>query len=334
MIHPSSIRLKQCEAVTTKVSRVLNISRTAVICAILLTAVSGCSKTGAPSSARSDGVLRIAVPQDPKTLNPILTSSTIDASVQRLMFEPLISADAQGREVPILAAQVPSIENGGISRDGLTIMYHLRPNLHWSDGVPLTSKDVAFSWTAVMNPDNDVVSRHGYDDIARVDIPGDTTVVVHLRAPLASFVNTFFAESDSPYDVLPAHVLERYPNLNQIPFNDRPDVVDGPFKFVRWLHGDRVTLAANDSFFMGKPKLRGIEVQTVAQRGHGRESAANGRGRLLVPDLDHDLPNLARDSRHAPGVVEHERVRRNGVQHAPQADERSAFSSGNRLRNR
>ena len=227
-------------------------------------AFTGCAKSGAPAGTVNDGILRMAVPQDPKTLNPILTSSTIDGSVQRLMFEPLISADAQGHEVPILAAAVPSMENGGISRDGLTITYHVRPGVRWSDGVPLTSRDVAFTWTAVMNPDNNVVARHGYDDIARIDIPTDRIVVVHLRKPLAAFIDTFFAESDSAYDVLPAHVLERYPNINQAAFNSRPDVTDGPFKFVRWLHGDRITMVANDKFFMGKPKLRGIEVQTVA----------------------------------------------------------------------
>lgn len=226
--------------------------------------LAGCSRSGAPGTTTGDGVLRMAVPQDPKTLNPILASSTIDGSVQRFLFEPLLSADSQGRTVPILAEKVPTLENGGISRDGLTITYTLRPGLRWSDGVPITSKDVAFTWTAVMNPDNNVVSRHGYDDVARIDIPADRTIVVHLRKPLAAFVNTFFAESDSAYDILPAHLLEHYSNLNQIAFNNAPTVTDGPFRFVRWLHGDRIELVANDKFFMGRPKLRGITVQTVA----------------------------------------------------------------------
>jgi peptide/nickel transport system substrate-binding protein len=205
----------------------------------------------------------MAVPADPKTLNPLLASSTIDGSIQRLMFEPLISADSRGRETPVLAAQVPSLENRGISRDGLTVIYHLRRGMRWTDGAPVTSEDVAFSWTAVMNPENNVVSHHGYDDVSRVDIPDAHTVVVHLRSPLASFVDTFFAESDAPYDIVPAHVLQRYPNLNTVAFNSAPRVSDGPFRFVRWMHGDRVVLAANEQFFLGKPKLRGIEVQTV-----------------------------------------------------------------------
>jgi peptide/nickel transport system substrate-binding protein len=239
-------------------------SRLAILCIAALALLPACAKTGSTVSAPNDGILRMAVPQDPKTLNPILTSSTIDASVQRLMFEPLISSDPQGRLVPILVETVPGMENGGISRDGLTITYHLRRGMRWTDGKPITSWDVAWSYTAVMNPDNNVVARHVYDDVERIDTPTNTTVVVHLKKPLASFVDSFFSESDSPYDVLPAHVLSQYKNLNQVPFNTAPAVSDGPFKFVKWLHGDRIVLTANEHFFMGKPKLRGVEVLTVA----------------------------------------------------------------------
>jgi ABC-type transport system substrate-binding protein len=151
--------------------------------------------------------LRIAIEQDVKTLNPTLSATTVDNFVQRLMFEPLISADAHGTPVPILAAGVPSLANGGISRDGLTVVYHLRRSPHWSDGVAVTSADVKFSWSAIMNPNNNAVSRHGYDDVAAIDTPGPYTVVVHLKHPFAPFVNTFFAESDQPYMIVPAHVL-------------------------------------------------------------------------------------------------------------------------------
>lgn len=207
--------------------------------------------------------LRIAVPQDAKTLNPILASNTIDGFVQRFMFEPLISANAQGEPVPMLASTVPTRENGGISRDGLTVTYHLRHDARWTDGVPVTGRDVRFSWQAIMNGQNDAVSRHGYDDVTHIDTPDDYTVVVHLKKPFAPFVNTFFAESDQPYTVVPAHVLSKYRSINQVSFDSRPDVTDGPFRFKTWVHGDHIVLAANDAFFMGKPHLRRIVIQVV-----------------------------------------------------------------------
>jgi peptide/nickel transport system substrate-binding protein len=229
--------------------------------------LSGCTKTGTGANGRHSwtkpGVLRIAVSEEPKTLNPLLSANTVEGFVTRFMFEPLISADAHGNPVPILVTTVPSQANGGISSDGLTIRYRLRPDAKWSDGVPVTSRDVAWSWSAILNPNNDVVARHGYDDIRSIDTPDARSVVVHLKRPFAPFVSTFFAESDQPYDVLPAHVLSRYPDINRIPFNNAPTVGDGPFSFVAWKHGDNVLLTANHSFFEGPPALHSIEIHFV-----------------------------------------------------------------------
>lgn len=209
------------------------------------------------------GELRIAIQQDVKNLNPLLNSNTTDGMIARLMFEPLVSADAKGNTVPILVTEVPTGQNGGISKDGLTVTYHMRKDAKWTDGVPVTSKDVKFSYDAIMNPKNNIISRNGYDDIAKLDTPDDNTVVVHLKQKFAPFVNTFFAESDQPYPVAPAHVLSKYPDINTIPFNNSPDVSDGPFKFVRWVHGDHIELAANPNFFIAKPKLDRITIRIV-----------------------------------------------------------------------
>ncbi len=179
------------------------------------------------------------------------------------MFEPLLAADDKGNPVPILATSVPTIENGGVSKDGLTVTYRLRRGAKWTDGVPVTSKDVKWSWQAIMNPNNNVVSRHGYDYVKSVDTPDDHTVVVHLKEQFSPFVNTFFAMSDQPMPVAPEHVLSKYPDINQISFNDRPTVSDGPFKFAEWARGDHITLVRNDGFFMGRPRLNKIEVRIV-----------------------------------------------------------------------
>ena len=179
------------------------------------------------------------------------------------MFEPLLSADSHGSPVPMLAAVVPTQANGGISSDGLTIRYRLRRNVHWSDGVPVTARDVIWSWWAIMNGNNDVVSRHGYDDVLSIDAPDPNTLTVHLRRPFSPFVNTFFGESDQPYDVVPAHILAKYPDINRIPFDAAPSVSDGPFTFERWQRGDRIILDANREFFEGRPALRQVAIEFV-----------------------------------------------------------------------
>ena len=130
----------------------------------------GSGVVGGRHSWTHPGVLRVAVQQDLKNLNPLLNSNTTDVFVDRLMFEPLLTADPKGNALPMLAAQVPTLENGGISSDGMTITYHLR-KARWTDGVAVTSGDVKWSWQAIMNPDNNVVSRHGYDYVASIDTP-------------------------------------------------------------------------------------------------------------------------------------------------------------------
>ncbi|HKE36818.1 MAG TPA: peptide ABC transporter substrate-binding protein, partial [Candidatus Baltobacteraceae bacterium] len=239
----------------------------ALACVLAVAALAACSRVANGGGGRLPGtvpgILRIAIQQDVKNLNPLLNSNTTDGFIDLLMDEPLLWADDKGNPVPALAMVVPAQDNGGISSDGLTITYHLRKDAKWSDGVPVTSKDVKWSWQAIMNPSNNVVSRHGYDFVKSIDTPDDFTVVVHLKQRFSPFVNTFFAMSDQPYPVAPAHVLSKYSDINQVPFNNEPNVSDGPFRFAEWSHGDHISLVRNENFFMGTPALRRIEIKIV-----------------------------------------------------------------------
>ena len=201
--------------------------------------------------------LRVGSGQVPRTLNPILATETVESAIGRLTTDVLVTANAHGDLVPGIARDVPTVANGGISTDGLTITYHLRRGVKWHDGAPFTSHDVQFSFDAIMNRDNDVISRHGYDVIARVDTPDPLTVVFHLRRRFAPFVATVFSESDSPYGIIPAHLLAGYRSLNDVPYNAAP-IGTGPYKFVRWLRGDRIEFERNDNYFGGRPKIKRI----------------------------------------------------------------------------
>jgi peptide/nickel transport system substrate-binding protein len=198
----------------------------------------------------------------PETLDPILSTSQFEIQAEALALDPLVATDPDGHDVPILASTVPTLRNGGISADGLTIVYHLRRGVVWQDGAPFTSRDVRFTWRAIMNRDTAVATRHGYDDIARIDTPDAYTAIFHLKRRFAPAVHTFFAHSDSPIAILPAHVLERYHDLNNVPFNSRP-IGTGPYRIVRWLRGDRIEYVANDRYFLGKPGLARIVVHLI-----------------------------------------------------------------------
>ena len=97
--------------------------------------------------------------------------------------------------MPEVAREVPTVANRGISADGTRITFHLRHGVRWQDGIPLTSRDVVFTYRAVMNPRNAIPSRYGYDRISSVEAPDPYTVVVMTRsAVFADRVDSFSAE--------------------------------------------------------------------------------------------------------------------------------------------
>ena len=207
--------------------------------------------------------LRVGIQSTPNTLNGILAANTTESMINRLIFDPLVSVDPTGKnQVPILAAEVPTLENGGISKDGLTITYHLRRNVLWHDGVPFTSEDVRFTWDAIVNGKNNVIATTGYNLVKAVDTPDKYTAVFHMKRRFSPAVNTLFGESDDPYEILPAHLLASLPNVNAIPFNAAP-VGTGPFKLKQWARGDHLELVPNDKYFLGAPKLNRIVIKII-----------------------------------------------------------------------
>ncbi len=233
---------------------------------LVLSACTRIPSSEVPAAARHawtiPDTLRMATGIVPRTLNPLLSSETSELAIDRLFGDLLVTVDEHGAFVPDLAAEVPSTSNGGISADGLTIRYRLREHVRWQDGQPFTSADVKFTYDAIMNPRNDVVSRHGYDVVAHVETPDAHTIVFHLKHRFAPFVATVFGESDGPFCILPAHLLAQRASINEGPYNAMP-IGTGPFRVVRWLRGNRIELARNDDYFMGRPKLKSIIISFV-----------------------------------------------------------------------
>ena len=164
-----------------------------------------------------------------------------------------------GRPLPELAIVVPSQQNGGISRDGKTITWHLRKDAKWSDGAPFTSADVAFSVALIKDPATIITDKHDFLFIQRVDTPNAQTAVFHLTRPYGLAIHAYFASDGFP--LAPKHLLEGK-NVNTDPFWDAP-VGAGPFKIVRFIRGERVELARNPLYFRGQAKLEKIVFKII-----------------------------------------------------------------------
>ncbi len=234
----------------------------------LLLFVAACSH-GARVNA-PPGTVRFAIAADPTTLDPLFLTpdaASVDQQIARLLFEPFVDLDARGKLVPVLLREVPTLSNGGISADGRTIVYHLRRGVRWSDGRPVTSADVLFTLHAILDPKNPVRTREGYKLIDRAVAPNAHTVVLHLKKAWAPAVATFFSYGIEPYAVVPAHVLARVRSLRTARFNGDPTVSDGPYRFVSWRRGDRLTFRANPLYWRGAPKIRRIVARIVTDPG-------------------------------------------------------------------
>ena len=225
----------------------------------------GCSKVSSGAGNGNPwtihGVVRIGAYEDLDNLNPVLSDELYATNVFQLIYSGLIDYDDHGNPVPDLAIAVPTQQNGGISADGKTITYHLRRGVRWSDGAPLTSADVRFTWQQILNPRNNVSYRYPFDQARSVETPDPYTVVVHLDAPSAPFVANFM-RNGSIGSIIPKHLLDGYADLNHVAFNTKP-VGSGPFLMRRWDPGSMIDLVPNPLYFRGAPKLAEIQYRII-----------------------------------------------------------------------
>jgi len=238
----------------------------AALALVLPPALTACSRvttsTSAPNQGGIPGTLRYAI-NGVGSLNPLNQTNTQEVDLDMFLYGWFFYVDDHGRFVPDLATEVPSYANGGISRDGRTLVYHLRRGVKWQDGAPFDARDVIFTERAILNPRNNVFSREGWDRITSIEALDDYTVRVTLKEPYAPALATFFVPyQHSGYPVLPAHLLQRYADLNQVPFNGHP-VGTGPFRLRAWVRGDRVEFEANPLYWRGPPKLKRVVAKIV-----------------------------------------------------------------------
>jgi peptide/nickel transport system substrate-binding protein len=228
--------------------------------ALALTSVSSTACQTSTGRAHSSHELRVADWGDPSSLNPLLAHDQDTIGFDLLVVQTLVGLDAANRIVSVLVTRVPSRANGDISPDGKTIVYHLRRGVRFADGKPLTSRDVAFTFHAIMDGRNPVLSQDAYRRIASLLTPDSQTVIVHLRAPWNAAVRELFAQSDFAFGILPAHAFGSTA-LQGAPWEEHA-FGSGPFRVTSWRRGDRVILEPNP-YFSPRPKLTRIELRML-----------------------------------------------------------------------
>jgi peptide/nickel transport system substrate-binding protein len=216
----------------------------------------GCGPSDGGSRGRSgrgpsNELLIVGYDREPDTLNRFSTHILED--IQTCVIEGLTITDDRMNVVPLLATEVPTLENGGVRlRDdgGMDVTWKLRPGVKWHDGVPFTSADVKFTVDAINDPSYNPESTDGFDRITSVDTPDSLTAVVHYREVYAPYAIQFIRGA------LPKHVLEGRDIDRANDYNRKP-LGTGPYRVAEWRTGEYILLERAPNYWRGAelPKI-------------------------------------------------------------------------------
>jgi peptide/nickel transport system substrate-binding protein len=216
--------------------------------------------TYAPTKRGGGGTVRVLWWQGATHLNPHFAGGTKDQDGSRIFYEPLGAYDPDGNIVPILAAEVPSLQNGGVSKDGLSVTWKLKKNVQWHDGKPFTADDVVFNWEYAADPATAAVTVGQYADIKSIDKLDAHTVKITFKNPTPFWSAPFCGPTGQ---IIPKHVFEPFKGAKsrEAPANLRP-VGTGPYRYADFKPGDMVKGELNPNYHMSnRPFFDAIEMK-------------------------------------------------------------------------
>ena len=167
------------------------------------------SDSSAPTTVSSANAkeLKLLYWQAPTTLNPHLSPGTKDREAASLILEPLAAYNEAEELEPILAAEIPTLENGGISADNTTVTWKLKEGVKWSDGEPFTAEDVVFTYQFITNGEVGATSGEFYGEVQSVEAVDDLTVKITFNRATPTPMNPFVGGSGM---ILPEHLFKDF----------------------------------------------------------------------------------------------------------------------------
>ena len=251
-----------------------------------------------PEPARHEGgTLVVGDWESPTNFSPLFNQEVPAAQVDALLYAGLVQLDANLQPIPDLVTRVPTLQNGDVTWNRgagtMDVSYSLRPGLRWSDGLPLTSADVAFTWRLIVNPAvQGVLSPEGYTAISRIDIHDALRFTLRFDRVYPKYLNLFPA-------ILPQHRLGTIAPA-QLAFDafwGRPDVVSGPFKISELVPDDHITLIRNEAWSQGRsgrrPHLDSVVYKIYPESAQLIDGARAGQVGLALEIPDDQVATLS-----------------------------------------
>jgi peptide/nickel transport system substrate-binding protein len=230
------------------------VKRILIPCFVFVMLVSLVGGAGAQDASTTDpaSTLRVGITYDLYTSNPLRACGCgAEYEWMALQYDMLLNFDKNTLEpAPGIATEVPTVENGGISADGLTYTFTIRDDATWQDGEPVTARDVAFTYRFML--DNKIGA---YDNYLPYDptfeTPNDTTFIWKQKQPS-------LAPIAPPYvPILPEHIWSRFDGDPKAAkeFENIPAIGSGPFQLVEWKEGQYFRMVANPDYWGGAPHV-------------------------------------------------------------------------------
>jgi peptide/nickel transport system substrate-binding protein len=210
-------------------------------CLLFAVALSGCSSSSISCACipRISPQIVDSLPAEPDSLLVGQSVEPVSALIMNTIWAPLIYTDSHGQPQPGLITELPTRSNGGYSADFKTITLHLRPDLKWSDGSPLTAQDVVYTINLLKNPDYGQKTGFAGSEIERVTTLDSHTIVLRLTTVDAAFLASSLTDA-LHFAPLPQRVYGGM-SAGDIPRSSQasmPQVTSGPFNLNDWVQGD------------------------------------------------------------------------------------------------
>jgi peptide/nickel transport system substrate-binding protein len=240
-----------------------------------------------PKQRGGGGMLKLLMWQGPTLLNPHFATGTKDVYGARLFCQSLAEWDSEGNLVPILAAGIPTPQNGGIAPDGLSVVWNLRNDVKWHDGVPFTADDVVFNQEFAADPASATVTLGVYEKV-RVEKLGSHKVRLRFRQPTPYWAEAFVGVRGL---MIPKHHFDAYrgSKSRDAPANLRP-VGTGAYKFVSFVPGDVLRGTINPDYYEDtRPHFDAVEMKG------GGDAVSAARAVLQTGEFDYAWNTLVED---------------------------------------
>src|SRR5919197_422131 len=233
-----------------------------------------------PTRRGGGGLVRLLYWAAPTSLNPHIALGPNDFEASEIFYEPLADIATDGTIVPVLATEVPSVDNGGVARDGTWVIWRLKPGVLWHDGRPFTADDVIFTWEYAADPATTTTTAGSYRNIVRIERLSEQEVKLVFRGPTPFWADAFCSNAGM---ILPRHVFAPYSGARsrEAPANLAP-IGTGPYRFVEFRPRDLLRAEINPAYHVpNRPFFDMLELKG------GGDAASAARAVLQTGEYDY-----------------------------------------------